>query len=324
MSKRGRLRRKVVLPVTVIRRNGEERLLAHTLDMTEISARLGGLGTQLEPGEVIEVQRGAVKAKFQVHWMGTPASALAGQAGVRGVDPNKSIWNIPLPADEPDISIDTLEVRIGASPTRAFQAMAKAEEHARYECSSGATLRAPGSNYPFRVQLKTIHVGGVYVETITTLPLSTIVAIEAKVEGIQIETAGMVTGSTPRVSMDIAFHKITAENQRKVLLALQKLKQKAWDEQEVPPPPPDLVPMVPPSHNESKIIPQAARIDACRLLITICQTLSADFDCWKSARSGKELEELRRAVAELQKKLSAAKRIDEIEYLAASFPRGRA
>jgi hypothetical protein len=325
MSKRGKLRRKVVLPVTVIRRNGEERLLAHTLDMTEVSARLGGLGTQLEPGEVIEIQRGAVKAKFQVHWIGTPASALAGQAGIRGVDPNKSIWGIQLPADEADIAIDTLEVRIGASATRALQAAPVGpEQHARYECSSGATLRAPGSNYPVRVQVKAIHIAGMYVETIITLPLNTVVAIEAKVEGIQIETAGMVTSSTTRVGMDIAFHKITAENQRKVLQALQKLKQKAWDEQEVPPPPPDLVPIVPPSHNESKIIPQAARIDACRLLITICQTLSADFDCWKSARSGKELEELRRTVAELHKKLSAAKRADESEYLAASFPRGRA
>jgi len=324
MSKRDKLRRKVVLPVTVIRRNGEERLLAHTLDMTEISARLGGLGTQLEPGELIEVQRGAVKAKFQVHWMGTPASALAGQAGVRSVDPNKSIWGIQLPPDEPDITIDTLEVRTGASATRAFQPQAKPEEHARYECSGGATLRAPGSNYPVRVQLKAIHVNGMYVETITTLPLSTVVAIEAKIEGIQIETAGMVTSSTPRVGMDIAFHKITAENQRKVLQALQRLKQKAWDEQEVPAPPSDRAPIAPPAHNESKIISQAARLDACRVLITICQTLSADFDCWKSARSVKELEELRRAVAELQKKLSAVKRIDEIEFLAASFPRGRA
>ena len=77
MSKRGKLRRKVVLPVTVIRRNGEERQLAHTLDVTEISARLGGLGVLLEPGEVIEIQRGAVKAKFQVHWMGAPGGHVS-------------------------------------------------------------------------------------------------------------------------------------------------------------------------------------------------------------------------------------------------------
>lgn len=325
MSKRGKLRRKVVLPVTIIRRNGEERQLAHTLDVTEISARLGGLGVMLEPGEVIEVQRGAVKAKFQVYWMGAPAGTLAGQAGIRGVDPNKSIWSIQLPPDEPDIAIDTNELRTGAAAMRGLpDSIPDASQHARYECSGGATLRAPGSNYPVRIQLKNIHVGGIYVETITTLPLSTVVTIEARVEGIQIESAGVVNSSTPRVGMDIAFHKISAENQRRVLQALQKLKQKAWDEQRVPAPLPNPLPLSPPAHNESKSIPQSARLDACRVLVTICQTLAADFDCWKSARSLKELEELRKAVTELQKKLSAVSQLDEIEYLAAGLPSGQA
>jgi hypothetical protein len=159
------------------------------------------------------------------------------------------------------------------------------------------------------------------VETITTLPLNTVVTIEARVEGIQIETAGVVNSSAPRVGMDIAFHKISAENHRRILLVLQKLKQKAWDEQ-VPAPLPD--PLLAPAHNESKSIPQSARLDACRVLVTICQTLAADFDCWKSARSLKELEELRKAVAELQKKLSAVRQLDEIEYLAAGLPSGQA
>lgn len=324
MSKRGKLRRKVVLPVTVIRRNGEERHLAHTLDVTEISARLGGLGGMLEPGEIIEVQRGAIRAKFQVHWMGEPGGMLSGQAGIRGMDPNKSIWGIQLPADQPDVAIDMLGIRSATLPRALTVINVSPDQHVRYECSGGIILRAPGSNYPVRVHLKAIHVGGVYVETITTLPLNTAVTIEAKVEGIQIETGGVVNTSTPRVGMDIAFHKISAENQRKVLQALQKLKQKAWDEQQVPAPPQHSLPLAPPAHNESKGIPQSARLDACRVLVTICQTLTADFDCWKSARSVQELEELRKAVAELQKKLSTIRQLDEIEYLAVSLPSGQA
>ena len=70
MSSRRSLRRRVVLAVTVFRRNGEERQLAHTLDITELGMRLGGLTSTVEPGETIEVQRGALKAKFQVIWMG--------------------------------------------------------------------------------------------------------------------------------------------------------------------------------------------------------------------------------------------------------------
>lgn len=326
MSKRGKLRRKVVLPVTIIRYNGAEKQLAHTLDITEMSARLGGLGVLLEPGEVIEVQRGAIKAKFHVHWMGAPTGALAGQAGIRGLEPSKSIWSIQLPPDEPDAAIDTDGLRTGKAMTRgtAVANADPAEHHARYECSGGAMLRAPGSNYPVRVHLKHIHIGGLYVETITTLPLNTVVTIEAKVEGIQIETAGAVCSSTPRVGMELTFHKISAETQRKVLQVLQKLRQKAWDEQLVPSLTQSPMPSSVPAHNESKSIPQSARLDTCRALVAMCQIVAADFDSWQSTRSMAELEELRKAVAELQKKLSAVRQLDEIEHLVAGLHRGRA
>src|SRR5215475_10152475 len=118
MPNRGKLRRKMVLPVSIIRGNGEERQLAHTLDVTEISARLGGLSAQLLPGETVEIQRGGVKAKFRVYWMGAPGTDLEGQAGVRGLDPGKSIWSIHLPADETDLSVDTLLLRRATPSSR--------------------------------------------------------------------------------------------------------------------------------------------------------------------------------------------------------------
>ena len=323
MSKRGTLRRKVVLPVTIVRRNGEEKQLAHTLDVTETSARLGGLGSLLEPGEIIEIQRGAIRAKFEVHWMGEPTSTLSGQAGVRGIDPNKSIWGIQLPADEPDLVLNTGELRGSAAAPRALVVVtASSEQHARYECSGVVTLLAPGSNYPVRVHLKSIQVGGFYVETATTLPLQTIVTIAANVEGVQIATAGVVTAITPRVGMEVAFHKISMESQRKILQVLQKLKQKLWDAQQISLPSRGPVP-VPLAQNEAESIIQTSRPDVCRTLVSICQALAADFESWKSARSTSELSELRKAVMELNKKLSTLSQMEEMEYMVASVPGGR-
>jgi hypothetical protein len=323
MSKRGTLRRKVVLPVTIVRRNGEEKQLAHTLDITETSARLGGLGSLLEPGEIIEIQRGAVRAKFEVHWMGEPTSTLSGQAGVRGVDPNKSIWGIQLPADEPDLAINTNGLRTAAATPRGLAAVTpNSEQHARYECSGVVTLLAPGSNYPVRVHLKSIQVGGFSVETTTTLPLQTIVTIAANVEGIQIATAGVVTAITPRVGMEITFHKISMESQRRVLQVLQKLKQKLWDAQQISLLPRGPIP-VPSAQNEGESVIQTSRPDVCRTLVNICQALAADFESWKSARSVSELSELRKAVLELHKKLSTISQMEEMEYLVASVPGGR-
>jgi hypothetical protein len=324
MSKRGTLRRKVVLPVTVILRNGEEKQLAHTLDITETSARLGGLSSLLEPGEIIEVQRGGVRAKFEVHWMGEPTSTLSGQAGIRGVDPNKSIWGIQLPADEPDIAMDARELR-GAGLPRGLSVVAasNSEQHARYECNGGATLLAPGSTYPVRVQIKNIHVAGFYVESTTTLPVKTIVTIDAKLDGIQIETLGVVNSITPRVGMEIAFHKISAESQRKVLQALQKLKQQLWDAQQVPALAVAREPVAQ-AENTAEIIAQPPKQDACRILVHICQTLATDFEVWKAARSVSEIAELRKAVTELHKKLSTISQLEEMEFLAVNLPAGRA
>ena len=324
LAKRGKFRRKMVLPVTVVRGKGEEKQVVHTLDVTESSARLGGLRIQLEPGEIIEIQRGGVKTKFQVHWMGLPGTELEGQAGIRGLDPGKSIWSTHFPADQTDIAVDALHLRQKAATHRA-PGISRPEpsETIRYVCSVGATVRAPGSSYPFRVQIKTIHLGGIEVESVTTLPLNTVVNFEMRVEGIQVESAGMVTGSTPRVGMEISFHKVSQEIQHKVVQVLQKLKQKAWDEEEVPVPAmiaADLA-LAAPAQKPAA----TGRTDPFRELAALCNVLRANWDYWKSTRTSTEIEELRKAVAELGETLSPSQ-IDLREYAATSTPKssGRA
>jgi len=322
LAKRGKLRRKMVLPVTVVRGQGGEKQLAHTLDVTEISARLGGLRIQLVPGEIIEIQRGGVKAKFQVHWIALPGTELQGQAGIRGLNVGKSIWSIHLPADQPDIAVDTLHLRQGTAKNRDPIISRSEAETFRYECSAGATLRAPGSSYPFRVQIKTIHPGGIDVESITTLPLNTVVNLEMKVEGIHIEAAGMVSGSTHRVGMEISFHKVSPETQRRIVQVLQKLRQKAWDEQQVPTLPAIVAAGSSLAAPAQKAAPALGRTDPLRELAALCKVLHANWDYWKSTRTATEIEELRKTVAELEQLLSPS-RIDVHEYLAAIAPKSR-
>jgi hypothetical protein len=317
MPNRGKFRRKMVFPVTIVRSSGE-RQLAHTLDVTEISARLAGVGLLLQPGEIVEIQRGGRKARFRVYWMGAPGTKLAGQAGVRGLDTAKSIWSIHLPTDEPDVSADALHLRDETPSSQTPVALAsEPEEPVCYECNIGATLRAPGSNYPVRVQVRYIHLNGLFVETNTTLPLNTLVTLEMQIEGVAMETAGVVVVSTGRVGMEISFHKVSAETQRRIVLALQKLKQKAWDEQQVPPVPENVVPAprsTPPAAPSA--VPPLNCVDAGRVLVAICRTLSSDFEAWKSTRTPTEIEELRKALSELQQRLSPSAAIDIGEYFA--------
>lgn len=304
----------MVLPVTILRDNGEKQL-AHTLDVTEISARLGGLSLTLEPGETIEIQRGGLRAKFYVYWTGEPGTELEGQAGVRGIDPNKCIWSTQLPSDEPDIAVDAFHLRGPASNALAART-AGVYAPVRLECGTGVNLRAPGSNYPFRAQLRSIHAGGFFVESITTLPLNTVITVEMQLEGVSLETAGVVTGSTHRVGMEITFHKPSPETRRKIISALQKIRQKSWDAQPVPAVAPNLIPaQAPPA---AKVTSALDGADAGRVLITLCNMLMADFEAWKSERQPWEVEELRKTLATLQEKLAPQPFAFEIyEYLSA-------
>lgn len=316
MSNRGKLRRKMVFPVTIVRASGE-RQLAHTLDVTAISARLAGLNRMLQPGEIIELQRGGRKAKFRVYWMGEPETRLEGQAGVRGLDPAKSIWSIHLPGDEPDVAADTFHLRQTPLSQNPVVSASEQQPPVCYECNSGATLRSPGSSYPVRVQVKYIHMNGLFVETASTLSLNTVVALEMQLEGITLETAGVVVGSTARVGMEISFHKVAIETQRKIVLALQKLKQKAWDAQPVASIPRDIVPAARAAHTGPTAMPTNC-VDAGRVLAALCNTLASDFDAWKSTRTPGEIEELRCALAELQQRLTPPAAIDIGEYIASS------
>jgi hypothetical protein len=67
---------------------------------------------------MIEIQRGAVKARFQVVWMGASGSPSARQAGVRCMEP-KVIWGVDLPEDERDAEVDIANVRSIARPRNA-------------------------------------------------------------------------------------------------------------------------------------------------------------------------------------------------------------
>jgi hypothetical protein len=238
------------------------------------------------------------------------------------LDPAKSIWSTHFPADQTDLAIDALHLRQkAATPRVPGISRSEPSETLRYECSFGATVRAPGSSYPFRVQIKTIHLGGIEVESVTTLPLNTVVNLEMQVEGIQVESAGMVTGSTPRVGMEISFHKVSQEIQRKIVQAVQKLRQKAWDEQEVTLP----AMIANPSLATQKPAATPGRTDPFREFAALCNVLRANWNYWKSTRTTTEIEELRKAVMDLGEMLSPA-RIDLHEYVATGTPKssGRA
>jgi len=70
--------------------------LAHTIDISPIGGRLGGLRVQLSPGQTITLQRGQHKANFRVIWSKHLAT-YENQAGIEALEGGRNLWGLDLP-----------------------------------------------------------------------------------------------------------------------------------------------------------------------------------------------------------------------------------
>jgi len=70
--------------------------LAHTLDISPIGGRLGGLRNPLQSGQTIMLQRGKNRTQFRVIWTKQLGPGEI-QAGVEAVAPEQNVWGVELP-----------------------------------------------------------------------------------------------------------------------------------------------------------------------------------------------------------------------------------
>jgi len=72
--------------------------LAHTVDISPVGGRLGGLRISLQPGQMIMLQRGQNKSQFRVIWTKRRGPNEI-QAGIESVVFERKIWGIDLPEE---------------------------------------------------------------------------------------------------------------------------------------------------------------------------------------------------------------------------------
>ena len=328
MSSRSSFRRKVVLAVTVIRHEGQEKQLAHTLDLTANSARLGGLGSLLEPGETIELQRGAIKAKFQVVWMGAPGGAMAGQAGIRSLEPNKLIWNVNLPEDEIDVTVDAANLRQPMPAVHSStQFPGEKRWHPRYACTGSVAVKSGDSPFAMNGEVKDISKGGVYVELNAPLPVNSNVTLNVCVENISFAAAGVVRTSYPLLGMGICLQGLTPENAEKLAIALDRARRKSSKQKAGTSSLPDASVI----HEEARTsAPKPSLLelnpgeDPGPVVVKACRKLAEEFDQWTLTWSPAELEEVKLAIHQLQRKLSPMAESGFMEYLSGLVPSSEA
>jgi hypothetical protein len=227
MSARRALRTTAVLPVTVFRNDGAQRQVAHTLDVTENSARLGAIHIPIEPGEIIEIQRGASRAKFQVFWVGALGGLLAGQAGVRLITGGKSIWGPDFPKDRPDIHCEQQNFRSGLPLVNTLHPGLPAQP-VEEKFKGCASVRAGGYHVIYG-HIAEICETGVYLQTPSVLPVNTEAYVLLNLQGFVVEVPGSVRASDLQGGMQIDFQKISAAASEKLFMALRSLEEPQLD-----------------------------------------------------------------------------------------------
>lgn len=88
----------MVLPLKVWPDDGEavSSQWVHTVDISPIGCRLGGLRSELSPGQTVTLQRGQQKALFRVIWSKQLGSSNETQAGAEAVHHGREIWAVEL------------------------------------------------------------------------------------------------------------------------------------------------------------------------------------------------------------------------------------
>lgn len=201
---------------------------AHTLDTTRSGARLIGVDC-VKVGEIIGIQNGSHKARFKVVWMGRENTPKAGQIGVHCLEPDKAIFSVHREKSEPEPDFfRAVAPQLGFEPVKSFRPVRKdmaaiRRKHPRYPCTGGMELRQHESGPPAWGNISDISLTGCYVETVSTLPVGSMVIFHLRTHNLEIKGRAMVKTSHHAVGMGIAFLHLGQEDQQNLEFLLGML-----------------------------------------------------------------------------------------------------
>ena len=202
--------------------------LAHTLDISGRGARLGGMAGPKQRGDVIGVQYGNQKARFQVMWAGEAGTAAQGQIGIQCMDAGRCLWaealkGTPKPFGQGPEILSPGAPRAEKAASNGAQAPVERRRYARYQCAGGVKLRKEGVEVATWARLSDIGLGGCYAELMSPLPVQTPVEFEIQASDLQICGRGMVRTMHPSVGNGIAFTQMGAEDWKRLNQLIARL-----------------------------------------------------------------------------------------------------
>ncbi len=134
-------RTKMVLPLRVWPddENGQNAgsQLAHTVDISPIGGRLGGLRHPLHTGQTIMLQRGQNRIQFRVVWTKQLAPGEI-QAGIESVAVEEKVWGVDLPDEHEPTSASSSLTQLNFAIPTATRESAEPSDRGRRQSNTGS------------------------------------------------------------------------------------------------------------------------------------------------------------------------------------------
>lgn len=197
MGKRREPRKTVAVPVRVFGTDSAGKIFSETvtvLDVSQSGARLGGVRAAIKVDEIIGLTYGKNKVHFRVKWVGTPGQPSEGQVGLQNLNPQKLLWDFPLPQSIVDNFRPTVDRR--RSP--------------RVKCSLSVELHRDGEPVIWG-KASDISLGGCFVEMPIPLPVEATFTIAIWLGETKLRLPAQLASSSPGFGSGVRFTQTSAE-----------------------------------------------------------------------------------------------------------------
>jgi len=203
MGRRRQSRVKGILPVRIWGVDREGKPFAEHVCTTDISgtgASLTGVCAQLSVGDTIGLQYRNCQTRFLIMWI-TPASTAPGtRVGIECLQPEKNLWPVTLPGEEPDPYIQ---------PEGRLRKYEKPQNDCRRQRRFPVTGRAYVSKISggagVCARVGDISLGGCYLQMSEPLEVGRRLTLLIKIAHTELEATGVVRFCYPGMAMGIEF-----------------------------------------------------------------------------------------------------------------------
>lgn len=215
MEPKGEVRISADLPVRVWGMDADGRPFFQNATASNLSSE-GALLTRiqhpLKMGEVIGVQYGEKKARFEIKWVKPIALPRGFQAGIRMLSGQAVPW------------ADITKQRQAGQPAPELTQRSDKRRFVRHHVAFPIVISFPDTHRA-QMQCAATDIGGrgCYVESLVPLPVDTRVIITFWIDSEKIITKGVIRTSDPAVGMGIEFTELEEQIQKRLQQYLDKI-----------------------------------------------------------------------------------------------------